>query len=153
MKFRFVDKILSWTPYERIVGLKALSFEEYSLKEAFGEEAHLPETLLLESFLQLGNWLILLSSGFTQMGLAVRISRVHFHDYLRPGQQLRLEVRLQRRREDGFELSGTGWVGERTLITGHGCLATPVPASDYLNPEDWRVLFSEIVEPSQAPTP
>jgi 3-hydroxyacyl-[acyl-carrier-protein] dehydratase len=150
MKFRLVDKIVSWSPYRRISGIKTVSFEEYCLKEAFGEEPRLPEMLLLESFLQLGNWLILLSSDFKQMGAAVRISEVRFHGYLLPGWQLRMEVTLARRRQDGFELTGEGRVGGRIIITGLGCLATPVPAAEYANPEDLRVLFSEIYQPETA---
>ena len=100
MKFRFVDKILAWTPHQHIVGIKAVSFEEYCLKEPFGDEARLPETLLLESFLQLGNWLLLLSSDFKQMGMVIRISEARFHDFLRPGQQLRMDVTLSRRNEE-----------------------------------------------------
>ncbi len=152
MKFRFVDKILSWTPHERIVGVKAVSFEEYSLKEAFGDEPRLPETLLLESFLQLGNWLILLSSDFQQMGMVVRISEVRFHDALRPGQQLKMEVKLARQHEDGFELSGEGRLNGRAVISGLGCLAAPVPAAEYVNSDDMRVLFSEIYEPENLAT-
>ncbi|HEY9173574.1 MAG TPA: hypothetical protein VI136_14910 [Verrucomicrobiae bacterium] len=147
MKFRFVDKILAWTPHQRIVGVKAVSFEEYCLKEPFGDEAKLPETLLLESFLQLGNWLLLLSSDFNQMGMVIRISEARFHDALRPGQQVRMEVTLSRRHEDGFELSGEGTVDGRTIITGLGCLAATIPATEYVKPDDLRVLFSEIYQP------
>jgi 3-hydroxymyristoyl/3-hydroxydecanoyl-(acyl carrier protein) dehydratase len=106
--------------------------------------------LLLESFLQLGNWLILLSSDFKQMGAVVRISDVRFHGYLLPGRQLRMEVTVARRRDDGFELSGEGRVNGRTIITGLGCLAIPTPAAEYVNPEDLRVLFSEIYQPDEA---
>ena len=147
MKFRFVDKITSWSPYERITGAKAVSFEEYCLKEVFGDEPHLPETLLLESFLQLGNWLVLLSSDFNQLGMVVRISEVRFHAYLLPGQQLQMEVAVVRRHDDGFELAGEGRVNGQTIISGLGCLATPVPAAEYVNPDDLRVLFSEIYQP------
>lgn len=106
MKWRLVDKILAWSPNERIIGQKAVSFEEYSLKESFGGEACLPEMLLLESFLQLGNWLILLSSDFNEMGMVVRLAEVRFLAPLRPGQIVEMEVNLLRRREDGFELAG-----------------------------------------------
>lgn len=149
MKFRFVDKIISWTPHERICGIKAVSFEEYNLKEAFGEEPRLPELLLLESFLQLGNWLILLSSDFREMGLAVRLSEVRFHDYLRPGERVRMEVNLTQRRAEGFELAGEGRVNGRAIITGFGCLGTAVPAAEYICAADWRVLFSEIYQPER----
>jgi 3-hydroxyacyl-[acyl-carrier-protein] dehydratase len=147
MKFRLVDKILDWSPYKRITGIKAVSFEEYCLKEAFGDEARLPETLLLESFLQLGNWLILLSSDFARMGMVVRMTEVCFDSYLLPGQQVRMEVEMSREREDGFEFSGQGHVNGRSVIRGSGCLAVPVPAAEYIQPDDLRVVFSEIYEP------
>lgn len=147
MKLRLVDKITSWSPYQRIRGIKTVSFEEYCLKDSFGDEPRLPETLLLESFLQLGNWLILLSSDFKNMGVAVRISEVRFHDFLLPGRRLQMKVTVVRQREDGFELSGEGLMDGRVIISGLGCLATPVPAAEYVNPDDLRVLFSEIYEP------
>jgi len=150
MKFRLVDRITSWSPYQRIRGIKTVSFEEFCLKDAFGDEPRLPETLLLESFLQLGNWLILLSSDFKETGMVVRISEVRFRGVLSPGGQLEMEVTVARRREDGFELSGEGRVKGRTIITGLGCLAVPVPAAEYVNPEDMRTLFSEIYEPEEA---
>jgi len=147
MKFRFVDKITSWSPYQRIEGVKTVSFEEYCLKDAFAESPRLPETLLLESFLQLGNWLILLSSDFNNLGVVVRISEVHFQGHLAPGQRLQMNVTVVRQHDDGFELAGEGRVNGRAIITGLGCLAAPVPAADYVNPDDWRVLFSEIYQP------
>ncbi len=146
MKFRLVDKITSWAPWQNITGIKAVSFEEYSLREAFGEEPRLPELLTLESLLQLGNWLIMLSSDFQQMGSVARISEVRFGDHLLPGQSLQLEVRLARRREDGFELDGEGLVQGRSVISGLGCLASPVSLAEYQDPADLRILFSEIYE-------
>ena len=150
MKFRLVDKITSWVPWQTITGVKSVSFEEYSLKEAFGEPPRLPETLMLESFLQLGNWLVMLSSDFQQMGMLARIQEVRFHESLLPGQRLELEVKLVRRRDNGFELAGRGIVNGKTVISGAGCVAALAPLAEYQNPEDIRVLFSEIYEPMGA---
>jgi 3-hydroxymyristoyl/3-hydroxydecanoyl-(acyl carrier protein) dehydratase len=144
MKFRFVDQIVAWSPWERIRGVKAVSFEEYQLKEAFGDEARLPETLLLESFFQLGNWLILLSSGFQQTGFVVRLNEARFYDSLRPGEAVCMDVTVTHRHEDGLELAGEGRVNDQVIVTGLGCLATPVPAADLFNPDELRVLFEEI---------
>lgn len=146
MKFRLVDKITSWAPWQNITGVKGVSFEEYSMKDALGEQPRLPEMLLLESFLQLGNWLVMLSSDFQQMGMVARISEVHFHDSLLPGQKLHLEVKLVRRRDDGFELAGQGHADGRSVISGAGCVAALAPLTKYQDPEDMRVLFSEIYE-------
>ena len=145
-----MDKIVAWSPYRSITGIKAVSFEEYCLKETFGDEPRLPETLLLESFLQLGNWLMLLSSDFRQASLVVRISEVRFHSYLLPGRQVRMEVTVARRRDDGYELAGEGRVDGRTIVSGLGCLAVPVPAEDLVDPGGLRVLFSEIYSPEEA---
>jgi 3-hydroxyacyl-[acyl-carrier-protein] dehydratase len=147
MKFRLIDRILSWTPHRQISGVKAVSFEEYSLKEAFGEPPGLPGLLVLESILQLGNWLILLSSDYQQMGMVAKLARVEFHDRVRPGQQLRLEVNYLGRRADGFLLAGEGRAGGRTVITGLECLAFAVPAADYVDAEQLRTLYSEIYRP------
>jgi 3-hydroxymyristoyl/3-hydroxydecanoyl-(acyl carrier protein) dehydratase len=150
MKFRFVDRITAWSPWERIQGVKAVSFEEYQLKEAFGDEARLPETLLLESFFQLGNWLILLSSGFQQAGCVVRLGEARFHDALRPGEVACLDVTVTRRHEEGIEFAGKGRAGDRVIITGVGCLATTVSAADWFDPDDLRVLFEDIGPPPEA---
>jgi len=153
MKFRFVDRITSWKSHEHITGLKAVSFEEYSLKDAFGDEPRLPELLLLESLLQLGNWLILLSTDFQQMGSVVRIHDVRFHGALRPGDAVRMEVAMVRHHDDGFELTGEGYVNGQRVISGLGCLAAPLPVADYFNPDDLRVLFSEIYQKEQVSNP
>jgi 3-hydroxyacyl-[acyl-carrier-protein] dehydratase len=147
MKFRFVDRITSWKPHESITGFKAVSFEEYSLKEVFGDEPRLPDMLLLESILQLGNWLILLSTDFQQMGSVIRIHEAQFHGALRPGGVVRMDVTMLRHHDDGFELTGEGRVDGQLVISGAGCLAAPLAAADYYNPEDLRVLFSEIHRP------
>lgn len=150
MKYRFVDKITSWSPYREITGVKAVSFEEYCLKDAFGDVPSLPQSLLLESFLQLGNWLILLSSDFTTLAMPVRIAEVRYHGPLLPGRQLRMAVRVTRQREDGIEMSGEGCVDGRLTISGLGCLAAPVMAAELADPDALRVLFAEIYEPEGA---
>lgn len=144
MKFRLVDRIVAWSPWERIQGLKTVSFEEYQLKDAFGDEARLPETLLIESFFQLGSWLILLSSGFQQTGLVVRLTEAKFGGFLRPGETVTMEVRVKRRQQDGLELDGEGRVGNRLIVSGVGCLSTTVRATECFDPDDLRVLAEEI---------
>jgi 3-hydroxymyristoyl/3-hydroxydecanoyl-(acyl carrier protein) dehydratase len=147
MKFRLVDKILDWTPEKRILGIKTVSPDEYRLKEAFGDEPRLPETLLLESFLQLANWLILLSSDFQKMGMVIRLSKIQYHDFLLPGQSVEMEVKLLRRHKDAIEMTGEGFVGNRPLISGFGCLAVQTNVSNFVNASDLRARFSEIYQP------
>jgi 3-hydroxyacyl-[acyl-carrier-protein] dehydratase len=147
MKFRMVDRILAWQPRRRIGGTKTVSFEEYNLRAALGAPAALPESLLLESFFQLGNWLIVLSSDFTQMGLIVRTEEVRFTRPLLPGECLEMELTVRRWRDDGVLFDGVGRAGGREVAVGVGCLAALAPLADFSDPEDLRVLFSEIHRP------
>lgn len=148
MKFRMVDRILSWEPQKSIRGLKTVSFEEYSLKAPLGDEPHLPECLLVESLFQLGNWLIMLSSDFTEMGLVVRFQEVRFDAPLRPGGRLMMELDALSYRSDGVLFDGRAFDGDRLIGAGRGCLATRVPLADYFDPENLKVLFSEIHRPT-----
>lgn len=147
MKFRMVDRILSWEPRKAIRGIKVVSFEEYNLKATFGGPPALPETLLMESLFQLGNWLIMLSSDFTQMGMVIRVTEAHFNQPLRPGGSVRMEVEALSYRNDGVLFDGRGYVGDQLIGGGRGCLATLVPLEEFFNPADLRVLFSEIHRP------
>jgi 3-hydroxyacyl-[acyl-carrier-protein] dehydratase len=149
MKFRMVDSIVWWEPRRGIRGVKAVSFEEYSLKAPFADEARLPETLLLESLLQLGNWLVILSSDFTQMAMVVRIGEVRFDEPLRPGQRLEMELTVRRYRDDGVAFDGAAFAAGRRIASGTGCLGVPVALADYFDPADLRVLYSEIHRPAE----
>ena len=149
MKFRMVDRILQWQPRRAIRGIKTVSFEEYQLKTAFADEPCLPESLVLESLLQLGNWLIVLSSDFSQLGLILRIEEVCWRGRVRPGEQLQMEASVRIYRDDGVVFDGHAATGREVIATGRGCLALPVPLADYSDPEDLRVLFSEIYRPDE----
>ena len=150
MKFRMVDRILAWEPRRMIRGVKAVSFEEYELRERLGDEPCLPESLVMEALFQLGNWLIVLSSDYTRMGLVVQWDEVRFLNRLRPGHRLLMEVNVLTWRDDGILMDGSASDGEKTIVMGSRCLAVPVSLADYQNPDDLRVLFSEI---HQSPIP
>ena len=149
MKFRMVDRIVSYEPKRRILGIKTVSFEEYSLRSPLSYEERLPESLLMESLFQLGNWLIILSSDYTQMGLVIRTGVMRFLEPLRPGEQMVIEAVVRSYRSDGVVFDGTARVGERCIADGQRCLAVPVPLEQYCSPDDLKVLFSEIHRPEE----
>lgn len=147
MKFRLVDSILEYEARRSIRGVKAVSFEEYQLKQAFYEAPALPESLLMESLFQLGNWLIMLSSDFTSTGLVVEVSRIEFHSQLKPGEHLTLDIHVQNYQTDRIQFDGQANFGDRAIASCTGCTARPVAIEQYTNPSDMRVLFSEIYRP------
>ena len=147
MKFRLVDRITSWEARKRIAGTKTVSFEEYGMCKTLGREACLPESLVLESFFQLGNWLIMLSTDFTMMGLVIRTGRIEFDSQLLPGERMDMVLSARSFRDDGVLFDGQGRAGSRLIASGTACLALPVPLEGYCDPEFVRVLFEGIYRP------
>jgi 3-hydroxyacyl-[acyl-carrier-protein] dehydratase len=147
MKFRMVDRIIDYKPAKSISGVKTVSFEEYQLKSAFGNVSSLPESLIMESFFQLGNWLIILTSNFLQIGLLVRIDEVIFDGVAGPGQNMLMEINVRIYREDGVLFDGKAFVNGKEIAKGTGCLAAVTQLENYYSSEDLKVLFSEIYRP------
>ena len=153
MKFRMVDRILAWQPRQRHSRRQGRLLRGVPVKEPFGDEPCLPETLLVESLFQLGNWLVMLVVRFHRDGPGGAIRGDPFPARLAPGQSLRMEVDVRSYRGDGVVLDGRGLVGARTIAEGRGCLAAPVPLADYQDPDALRVLFSEIYPPGAKTVP
>jgi 3-hydroxyacyl-[acyl-carrier-protein] dehydratase len=147
MKFRMVDRILDWSPRRVIRGTKTVSFEEYQLRGPLGDGPCLPESLLVECLFQLGNWLIVLSTDFAQMGMVTRFEEIRFAGRLGPGRRLTMEVEARSWRDDGIVLDGRATDGQQVIAAGRGCLALPVALADYCDADDLRVLFTEIHRP------
>ena len=150
MKFRMVDRILEWEPRSTIRGVKAVSFEEYELKEALGDEPRLPECLAIEALFQLGNWLVILSTDYGQMALVVAVRGGPISRSAPPGRPIadggrgtQLARRRPHHRRDHRRRPADDRRGDR-------CLAS-VPLADYQDPDDLRVLFLEIYRPGSGP--
>ena len=119
MKFRMVDRILAYEWYRSIRGIKAVSFEEYRLRPAIDVQPQLPESLLLQSLIELGNWLLILSSDFTRSSQLASLDRVELHGALRPGEQLLIDVTLTHHDDRTANFTGRGrTAGARASICG-----------------------------------
>jgi hypothetical protein len=67
VRWFFVDRVLEYEPWRRIVTRKAISLEEYYLHAPLGREGVFPESLLLECCAESAWWLLAASSSFTQV--------------------------------------------------------------------------------------
>ncbi|MFC1745617.1 hypothetical protein ACFL35_16620 [Candidatus Riflebacteria bacterium] len=144
MRFRLIDHIVEYSPWEKITALKSVSFEEYSLKDKFGCEPSLPETLLIEAMLQAGNWLITLSSNFTKLGFILSIKEIIVHRSLLPGETASFKLRVVSKHEDSILMEGEGTVNGEEIVVGRGCIAVFSELSTFEDPEDLKVLYEEI---------
>jgi 3-hydroxymyristoyl/3-hydroxydecanoyl-(acyl carrier protein) dehydratase len=95
MRWRFVDRVTAFEPWQHIAGRKAVSLEEYKLLEPLGREGVLPESLVMECCVELGRWLIAASTEFKQTCVLGGIDRFEFQAEAGMGAVLEVETRLE----------------------------------------------------------
>jgi 3-hydroxyacyl-[acyl-carrier-protein] dehydratase len=111
-----IDRILSLEPMAGIRAVKNLSFREDYLRDHFPGFPLMPGALQLEAMIQAGQWLLRRSLDFPAADFPpVAIANSRYARYVRPGDQLVLDVSLVRATDRGWQFRGTGNVaGERT---------------------------------------
>lgn len=94
MRFLLVDKILEIESGKRAIGIKNITLSEDFLAHHFPDFPLMPGTLIVESLIQLADWVIRESSDFKSIGIPDSFERMKFHRMARPGDQLQLEVEI-----------------------------------------------------------
>jgi 3-hydroxyacyl-[acyl-carrier-protein] dehydratase len=100
--FLFVDRIIELEPYKRAVGLKNVTYDEPFFRGHFPERPVMPGVLILEAMAQVGGVLAFYSLGGRRdhIPLFTGIDKAKFRTPVVPGDQLRLELEVMRRRGD-----------------------------------------------------
>jgi len=111
--FQFVDRVLEFIDGERIVAIKNLSLTDPFFRGHFPGNPVMPGVLVCEALAQAGALLAMRSSNGVAKGRTVVLSgldQVRFRRPVVPGDQLRLEVAIQRRRSSLWRLHGVASV-------------------------------------------
>ena len=100
--FLFVDRIIELEPYKRAVGLKSVTYNEAFFRGHFPERPVMPGVLILEAMAQVAGVLAFYSMGGRRnhIPLFTGIDKAKFRVPVVPGDQLRLELDVMRRRSD-----------------------------------------------------
>ncbi len=150
MKFRFVDRITAVEAGRHITGVKAVSLEEYFLQRGLGFRKHFPATLMLETLLQLGNYLIY-ETFHTKLALLTLFRRVTIGRLLTPGEVMTARVDLISVIGDNVKLSGTGYVGPEVVIRGEGCVGALIDLERLADPGKFQRMYRELCRGSVFP--
>ena len=119
-----LDRIIDVEPGKRAVGIKNLSFNEPFFQGHFPEQPVMPGVLQMEALAQLGAWLLLKELGAEgQVGYFVSIKEAKFRRPVVPGDQLRLEIEILRRRRTWARLGGKAYVGDQLAAEGELSIA------------------------------
>ena len=119
-----LDRIIKVEYGKRAVAIKNLSFNEPFFQGHFPEQPVMPGVLQMEALAQLGAWLLLKELGAEgQVGYFVSIKEAKFRRPVVPGDQLRLEIEILRRRRTWARLGGKAYVGDQLAAEGELSIA------------------------------
>ena len=124
--FVLVDRILEVEKGQRIVGLKNVTINEPFFQGHFPTEPIMPGVLILEGMAQVGAILAYLGDAEEFGGRLVYfagLDGVRFRQKVVPGDQLRFEVNLVKRKSRLFKLEGKAFV-DGNLVTEAQLMAT-----------------------------
>ncbi|HEY6361081.1 MAG TPA: 3-hydroxyacyl-ACP dehydratase FabZ [Vicinamibacterales bacterium] len=128
--FLFVDRITTFEPDRRIVGIKAVSLNEATLIRTSCGSGVLPVAVLTEAVAQVGAILVLLKPGNrTRLVFFMGIDRVRFRRPVYAGETVEIEAVVRQLRERMGRFSGTARVDGEVVAEGRMTFALGPPGS------------------------
>jgi len=118
--FLLVDKIVEMELGERIVGIKNVTANEPFFNGHFPEKPIMPGVLIVESMAQVGGILYSKTEGDMENKLVffMGMDKVKFRRIVSPGDQLRLELSVLRRKKLTWKLTGKAFVDDNLVAEG-----------------------------------
>ncbi len=115
--FLLVDRAEEYKPSESIVGIKCVTINEPFFQGHFPDYAVMPGVLIVEAMAQTGAVLMSKSLNVDRAGktiLFTSLDNCRFRHPVRPGDVLRMNVRVVRARGGLFKFEGKALVGDKT---------------------------------------
>jgi 3-hydroxyacyl-[acyl-carrier-protein] dehydratase len=128
--FRLVDRVLEFVDGERIVGLKNVSINEPYFQGHFPDLPVMPGVLICESLGQTAALLAYRSTDGVEPGRVLvfgGLDRMRFRRPVLPGDQLRLEVALVKRRRPLWKFTAAALVDGKVAADGELLLSETDP--------------------------
>jgi len=130
--FLLVDSVLECVPYESILAVKNVSYNEPFFQGHFPSRPVMPGVLILEALAQATGLLAFHSRGENAedgtMYYLVGVDKARFKRPVEPGDQLRLSVRLVRQLRGIYRFEGEALVEEAVVATGEFMTTKMEPA-------------------------
>jgi 3-hydroxyacyl-[acyl-carrier-protein] dehydratase len=117
MRFRFVDRIISFDSGRSIETLKNVANTEDIFDDHFPGYPILPGALVVETFEQASQLLIASTYEFARVGRLDGVQRAAFRHFVRPGDQLKVRCARTKGNDAAWTISATGEVDGRRVAT------------------------------------
>ena len=140
MRFLLIDRITDLESGLRATGLKNVTLSEDFFTHHFPAHPIMPGALITECLVQLSDWLLRETNDFSCISFPCRIELVKFHQLVRPGDQLRLEVQILGRENGLFQIRGAARSQDQVAASAQLEMRT-LPAADFQSPEEARAIY------------
>ncbi|MFN3858313.1 MAG: 3-hydroxyacyl-ACP dehydratase FabZ [Caulobacter sp.] len=114
--FLLLDRAEDFRPNERLTGIKCVTFNEPFFQGHFPGHPVMPGVLIIEALAQTGAILMSKSLDIDVAGKVIyflSIDGVRFRKAVRPGDVLRLQTEVTRKRGDVYKFKGQAFVGDK----------------------------------------
>ncbi len=114
--FLFIDKIKNFVPGTRATGYKQVTMNDYFFQGHFPNHPVMPGVLIIEAMAQVGG-VIMLSKPENRNKIAyfMSIDSAKFRHPVMPGDELRMEVEVQKIRARTGQCAGQAYVGDKLV--------------------------------------
>ncbi len=117
--FLLVDRIITLDE-DAVTGIKNVTINEPFFQGHFPEDPVMPGVLIIEAMVQVGGFLLLnkLEETDNKLLYFMMIDKVKFRKPVRPGDQLRSELKMKRFRKKLYVIEGKAYVNDEVVAEG-----------------------------------
>jgi 3-hydroxyacyl-[acyl-carrier-protein] dehydratase len=115
MRWIWIDKFVEFHSGERAVAVKNVTLAEEHLHDHFPGFAVMPETLMIEAMAQTSGILVGEAKNFQEKVILAKIKKAVFYDYVKPGDTLKLNAKIESIAPEAASTSGKITLGDKLI--------------------------------------
>ena len=115
MRWIWIDKFVEFQSGRRAVAVKNVTLAEEHLHDHFPGFSVMPETLMIEAMAQTSGILVGEAKKFQEKVILAKVKKALFHDYVKPGDTIKLEAVIESIAPEAASTSGRITLGEKLI--------------------------------------
>jgi len=115
MRWIWIDKFVEFHSGERAVAMKNVTLAEEHLHDHFPGFPVMPETLCIEAMAQTSGILVGEAKNFEEKVILAKIKKAVFFDYIKPGDTMKLDAKIESMTDEAASTSGKITVGDKLI--------------------------------------
>ena len=115
MRWIWIDKFIEFDSGKRAVAIKNVTLTEEHLHDHFPGFCVMPASLMIEAMAQTAGILVGEARNFEEKVILAKIKKAAFFDYVKPGDTLKLEAKIETITTEAASTSGKITCQEKTI--------------------------------------